>query len=646
MPMAAGPASPRERAQAVGSAIVPLVQAVPAVSDVLAKDTIISWFRGEFAAANAIIDALCAHLAQLQGGRGGGSEYEAMQKYHSIADVAEELKKVTDKKTVGGDGFGKEDVTRGGGGVEEGEAEGEGEGGCLDDEKEKVSQKIMENEGNGELGGEEEEDSLDSDITDSEAIEFSDKSIPNSQTEFLSPAGSTHFWCVRGNKKKTSGVWISGSAIRHGARSQEVQHVEENIDICSNHEECDARPSQIKLTNGFSAKEHVKGHMVNVVKGLKLYEEVFTDIELAKLSDFVSELRSAGHNGELSGETFILFNKQIKGNKRELIQLGVPIFRHVREESNPTINIEPIPALLQGVIKHLVQWQLIPEYKKPNGCIINFFDEGEYSQPFLKPPHLDQPISTLLLSESTMAFGRTLVSDSEGKYRGALQLPLKEGSLLVMRGNSSDMARHVMCPSPSKRVSITFFRVRPDTNQGHSPPTVPQAGAMPLWQPSVPVPYEMSNGALNGYEALDMMPKLGVLRGPVVMLTPVSPMVMSPKKLPCGGTGVFLPWNMLSRKPTKHLPPRAQKGNMLALPPAETHIAESTSEPDEKEKEIEKSNKLLNSEIHGNSVSLILPKSDLVSHKDHTVPKDDQQRRVSSSPVSTKASLYHSNATN
>ncbi|KAG8477689.1 hypothetical protein CXB51_027696 [Gossypium anomalum] len=576
MPMAAGPASPRERAQAVGRAIVPLVQAVPAVSDVLAKDTIISWFRGEFAAANAIIDALCAHLAQLQGGRGGGLEYETvftaihrrrlnwipvlqMQKYHSIADVAEELKKVADKKTVGGDGFGKEDVKRGrgGGGEGEGEAEGEGEGGCLDDEKEKVAQKIMENEGNGELGGEEEEDSLTVILL-----------IQGKQKE--------NQWCL--DIRFCYPTWGKLEFLSlHG--SQEVQHVEENIDICSNHEECDARPSQIKLTRGFSAKEHVKGHMVNVVKGLKLYEEVFTDIELAKLSDFVSELRSAGHNGELSGETFILFNKQIKGNKRELIQLGVPIFRHVREESNPTINIEPIPALLQGVIKHLVQWQLIPEYKKPNGCIINFFDEGEYSQPFLKPPHLDQPISTLLLSESTMAFGRTLVSDSEGKYRGALQLPLKEGSLLVMRGNSSDMSRHVMCPSPSKRVSITFFRVRLDSNQGHSPPTVPQAGAMPLWQQSVPVPYEMSNGALNGYEALDMMPKLGVLRGPVVMLTPVSPMVMSPKKLPRGGTGVFLPWNMRSRKPTKQLPPRAQKGNMLALPPAETHIAESTSEP-------------------------------------------------------------------
>ena len=87
--------------------------------------------------------------------------------------------------------------------------------------------------------------------------------------------------------------------------------------------------------------------------------------------------------GSRNGETFILFNKQIKGNKRELILLGVPIFGHIIEEptsNNQTINIEPISDLLQGVIKHLVQWQLILEYKKPNGCIINFFDEGGFSQ--------------------------------------------------------------------------------------------------------------------------------------------------------------------------------------------------------------------------------------------------------------------------
>ncbi|XVE77737.1 hypothetical protein DITRI_Ditri13aG0086500 [Diplodiscus trichospermus] len=538
MPIAAGQESQRERAQALGPAVVPMMQTVPAVADVLAKDTIISWFQGEFAAANAIIDALCGHLVQLQGGGDGGSEYEAvfaaihrrrlnwipvlqMQKYHSIADVTVELKKVAAKKTGGGgDGVDKEGVKGAG-----------GEDGCLEDdkEKEKVSDEVIEDEGNAEAGSEEEEEeSPHSDITDS--------------------------------------------------GSQEVQHVKENIGICGNHEECDARPSQIKLTKGFSAKEQVKGHMVNVVKGLKLYEAVFTDSELAKLSDLVCELRSAGQNGELSGETFILFNKQIKGNKRELIQLGVPIFGHITAEqatgNNKTIDIEPIPALLEDVIEHLVQWQLIPEYKKPNGCIISFFDEGEYSQPFLKPPHLDHPISTLLLSESTMAFGRTLVSDSEGNYRGLVQLSLKEGSLLVMRGNSADMARHVMCPSQSERISITFFRVRPDTNQGNSPPTTPQAGAMTLWQPGVLAPYAMSNGALNGYEAW------GVLRGPIVMLAPVRPMVVSPRKVPRGGTGVFLPWTMGSRKPSKHLPPRAQKGRMLALPsPGGTHAAESTSEP-------------------------------------------------------------------
>ena len=60
-------------------------------------------------------------------------------------------------------------------------------------------------------------------------------------------------------------IYISGNDFTSSSNtgSQEVQHVEENINICSNHEECDARPSQIKLTKGFSAKEQVKGHMVS-----------------------------------------------------------------------------------------------------------------------------------------------------------------------------------------------------------------------------------------------------------------------------------------------------------------------------------------------------------------------------------------------
>jgi hypothetical protein len=40
-----------------------------------------------------------------------------------------------------------------------------------------------------------------------------------------------------------------------------------------------------------------------------------------------------------------------------------------------TGHIEAIPLVLQAVIDHLVLWRLIPESRKPNSVIINFFDE-------------------------------------------------------------------------------------------------------------------------------------------------------------------------------------------------------------------------------------------------------------------------------
>lgn len=82
------------------------------VSDAFAKDAILAWYRGEFAAANAIIDALCGHLAQVAS---SSNDYDSafaaihhrrlnwipvlqMQKYHSIADVTLELRNVAEKK--------------------------------------------------------------------------------------------------------------------------------------------------------------------------------------------------------------------------------------------------------------------------------------------------------------------------------------------------------------------------------------------------------------------------------------------------------------------------------------------------------------------------------------------------------------------
>ncbi|GAB4829769.1 hypothetical protein Ancab_019424 [Ancistrocladus abbreviatus] len=567
MAPAAGPALPSDGApmimpgvvvpQQVSSAAAAAVGVISPMAEMAAKDAIIGWYKGEFAAANAIIDALCKHLTQLNNisGDGGGSssEYEAvfaaihrrrlnwipvlqMQKYFSIADVALELRKVVASKKAAKDRRGT------GGGV----------GAC--EEVVKVEKQ--------------------------EVIQV-EQPLKSENLETLKEEEAIN--CDESGDVKVVDEESLDSEITDTG-SPEVQANMEPVEICDNHENCGARREQIKMTKGFVAKEPVKGHMVNVVKGLKMYEDAFTNSELHKLNDFVDEVLAAGQNGELLGETYILFNKQMKGNKREQIQLGVPIFGQIKDEATSEqkrTNIEPIPELLQSVIDHLVQWQMLPENRKPNGCVINFFDEGEYSQPYLKPPHLDQPICTLLLSESTIAFGRTLVSDSEGNFKGQLVLSLKRGSLLVMRNNSADMARHVMCPCPTRRVSITFFRVRPDTDHHHSTPPAPLTGAMTLWQPGIPSPTMMPNGAPNGYEAMEMVPKWGIIRSPVVMLAPVRPVVMNPRarRMPHGGTGVFLPWAVASRKPARHLPPRAQKGRFPGLPNIQTRVSDTMSDP-------------------------------------------------------------------
>lgn len=149
-----------------------------------------------------------------------------------------------------------------------------------------------------------------------------------------------------------------------------------------------------------------------------------------------------------------------------------------------------------------------------------------------------------------------------------------------MRGHSVEMAKHVMCPSPNRRVSITFFRVKPDSNQCQSP-TPTMTTAMTLWQPGIASPLALPNGALSGYEAMDMMMhEWGMLGAPMVMLAPMLPGALNADKFPLGGTGVFLPWTEAPRKQPRHLSPRAQRGRVRALPPpVESHMGESSSEP-------------------------------------------------------------------
>ncbi|XP_006850838.2 uncharacterized protein LOC18440637 isoform X1 [Amborella trichopoda] len=458
------------------------------------NDALLAWFNGEFAAANAIIDLLCAHL-RLVSDR--PSQYDSvlacinqrrlnwapvlhMQKYFPITDVAFALQLVVN----GRQGQNGDSLT----------------GEVVDEEEE-----------------EEEEDGR------SSSRGFQERKCPS-----------------------------------------------ENISIFSGHEDCRQRPARIKTTKGFIANELIKGHMVNVVKGLKLYENVFSNQELSSLAVIVNELHLAGQKGELLGETYIVLNRQLHANKREIIQLGVPIFGLKKEESARTV--EPIPASLHAVIDHLVQWNLIPETARPNCCVINYFNEGDFSQPYLKPPHFDLPISTLSLSsECKMVFGPVLANDQHGNYNGSLMLSLKEGSLVVMTRHCAEIARHAICSSPTKRITITFLKVQAKPiNQNRLPPLSQQAStamAVALSQPGIPQLLPAFSAGPTPLGLSNVVPRWGVLYGPMIAVAH-APIAVGPTKgITRGGTGVFLPSPSRSDSPKNHREAPQAKGRMASKTP-------------------------------------------------------------------------------
>ncbi|RWV99541.1 hypothetical protein GW17_00037546, partial [Ensete ventricosum] len=479
-----------------------------------ARDAMIAWFRGEFAAANAIIDGLCGHLAQI----GDGEEYEAafeaihrrrlnwipvlhLQKYFSIADVSAELRHVAANRAAASS-FAADDPP-----AAEEPAAPEA---VVAEPKVAVEEEAT--------AAEEEEEKPSGDSSDQRGIEDGEAHGGNTQT--IGPPPDRPF------RVRSDGALYSFSSSPHRANSSarlllldseseavEIREREREGGVYSYSRE---EYVNVELREYWTVKLVPRGigtirtprsatGFVNVVKGLKLYEDIFTDSELLALSEFVDELRLAGRGGELPGK-------------------------------------------------------------------------DEHSQPYYKPPHLDNPISTLVLSETTIAFGRSLISDHEGKYKGSLTLPIKQGSLLVMRGNSADMARHVVCASPNRRVIITFVKVRHAAAlrppaAAASPTALQPTKAMTVWQPGTPpqtttIPQKVATAGVIAWPHHRVIPAawgLGLaLHSPVVMVAPRRAMVVGPgkKAAPRNGTGVFLPWTVGPKKHTKHLPPRFQKGRL------------------------------------------------------------------------------------
>ncbi|KAF5178699.1 Rna demethylase alkbh9b, partial [Thalictrum thalictroides] len=157
--------------------------------------------------------------------------------------------------------------------------------------------------------------------------------------------------------------------------------------------------------------------------------------------------------------------KWMRGKGRITIQFGC-CYNYVMDKNGipPGIvrdeEVDPIPSLFKSMIKRMVRWRILPSSCIPNSCIVNIYDEGDCI-----PPHIDhhdflRPFCTVsFLTESNILFGSNLKIVAPGEFSGSASIPLPVGSVLVLKGNGADVAKHCVPAVLGKRISITFRKM-------------------------------------------------------------------------------------------------------------------------------------------------------------------------------------------
>ncbi|XP_039023664.1 RNA demethylase ALKBH10B-like isoform X1 [Hibiscus syriacus] len=525
------------------------------------RDGFIYWLRGEFAAANAMIDFLCQHLREI----GDVGEYEAvvaciqqrrchwnpvlhMQQYFSVAEVSQALQQVLwrrrqrhyDQGKVGGKEFRRSGIGF--------------KGHRMEVAKEVQNSGVDSNE-------------------NSTVTAVSDRNEKGS--EEVRPTGGV----AKTEDKKDF------SAKAHADNTEpETQDVNGGYTSSYKGKDLHSFQNQNGKENAMAPKTFVcnemfDGKMVNVVDGLKLYEELFDEKEVSNLVLLVNDLRATGKKGQLQGQTYVASKKPMKGHGREMIQLGLPIADAPLDDETAAgtpkeRRVEAIPYLLQDVIERLVALQVITS--KPDSCIIDIYNEGDHSPPHILPPWYGKPVCIMSLTECDVTFGRVIAFDHLGDFRGSLKLSLAPGSLLMMQGKSADFTKHALPSVRKQRVLITFTKYQPkkfmtdnqrlpsssgsQPSKWGSPPSKspnhfrPSAGAKPytailttvvfpatLNRPQIPPP----NGVQPLFVPAPVSPAIPfhaqVPIPPGSTGWPAPPPMHPSPRLPIPGTGVFLP---------------------------------------------------------------------------------------------------------
>ncbi|MCL7044463.1 hypothetical protein MKW94_005967 [Papaver nudicaule] len=474
------------------------------------RDGFISWLRGEFAASNAIIDILLDHLKSIGGEPG---EYNSvfgsinqrrcnwnhvlcMQQYFPVTEIMFAVQQVTMRKQQRSFGGGQMKVSdkkfspQNGGGFRQGQY--------------KVYENVKENQNSESRKGYRNE---------AQFVNNDSEDLKTKVDNFESSEEGT-----------VDGLQEAKEGTKSGVSKPEAENDESistSADKIQKHEE---KHNVIPVFSRYVATEVFDGKEVNVVEGLKLFGELFSSSEIAKVTSVTNELRLAGRRGHFQGQTYVVSKRPIKGHGREMIQLGLPVADSPLDDeiaSAKDRKIEPIPDVLQDVIERLVQAQVLNV--KPDSCMIDYFNEGDHSQAHMCPPWFGRPVCILFLTECDVTFGRVIATEHPGDYRGSLKLSLSAGSLLSLEGKSADFAKHALPSIRKQRILVTFTKFQPKKTIVIPSSMPPSPSALPWGPPTLRPPNQFRHPL--GRKSFIPISATGVLPAPSIHpphLTPPS----------------------------------------------------------------------------------------------------------------------------
>ncbi|KAK1423631.1 hypothetical protein QVD17_18937 [Tagetes erecta] len=243
------------------------------------RDGFISWLRGEFAAANAIIDSMCHHLKSL----GEGREYDEvigciqqrrcnwspvlhMQQYFSVAEVLHALQRVMwrRQKPDRGGYYDQVKVCKRSGGV--GLRQG-----CNSTGANESSNLVL--------------------VSDEKDVKL---------------AKYNNGLCTKPQLDSNQKVQDSKSTLT-GNSEYEVKELDHkcnpNLKVCSDvHLKSDLssthiahlKPNVSAVAKTFDVSNMQDGKLINAVEGMRMYEDLFDDSEVGKMVSLVNDLRIAG----------------------------------------------------------------------------------------------------------------------------------------------------------------------------------------------------------------------------------------------------------------------------------------------------------------------------------------------------------------